>query len=158
MFPLQILSLVVPLRMLSAMLHMSVTALGKLTADLQNTILTAAVLLPAFIVGTQWGINGLASAWLVATPIIFVFTFPRVGKALRLTFADVGVAVWAPVAAGVAMYATVTATRSVFAAAEDLSRLPILIAVGAGTYLALISMLDRRIWRDVSRMASALRD
>ena len=157
-FPLQVVSLVAPLRMLSTMLHMSVTALGKLTADLQNTILTAAVLLPAFLIGTQWGINGLASAWLVATPIIFVFAFPRVGKALRLTFADVGVAVWAPVAAGGAMYATVTATRSVFAAAEDVSRLPILIAVGAGTYLALISMLDRRIWRDVSRMASALRD
>ena len=157
-FPLEVVSLVVPLRMLSSMLHMSVTALGRVKADLQNMLLTAAVLLPAFLVGTQWGVNGLASAWLVATPIIFVLNFPRVGKTFRLTFADVGVAVWAPVAAGAAMYATVTATRSAFAAAEDLFRLPILIAVGAATYLALVSMLDRRIWRDIKRMASALRD
>ena len=129
-----------------------------MTASVQNTIVTAAVLLPAFVIGTQWGVNGLASAWLVGMPIIYMLCFPRLGKALGLTLADLGAAVWAPVTAGGAMYATVTASRSVFAVVEDLFRLPILIAVGAATYLALVPMLDRRIWRDVRRMASALRD
>ena len=157
-FPLQVVSLVVPFRMLDSMLYHAVLGLGKLTVNVQNTIVTAAVLLPAFLIGTQWGINGLASAWLLGLPIIYMLCFPTVMKALGLTFADVGVAVWAPLAAGGAMYATVMATRLVFAAAEDLFRLPVLIAVGAGTYLAVVLMLDRRIWRDVRRMTSSLRD
>ena len=157
-FPLQVVSLVVPFRMLDSMLFHAVLGLGKLTANVQTTIVTGAVLIPAFLIGTQWGADGLAFAWLVGMPIIYVLCFPRMGDALGLALADVGAAVWAPVAAGGAMYATVMGTRIIFAATEDLFRLPILIAVGAATYLTLVSMLDRRVWRDVRRLASSLRD
>ena len=155
--PLQLLSLIVPLRMLSAMLFTSAAALGKVAADLQNTVVSVVVLLPAFFIGTQWGVNGLASAWLVAMPIVFTLNFPRVGKVLGLRIADIAASVWAPVAAGAAMYAVVAATRSTLVGMTDLYRLPVLIAVGAATYLGLVWLLDRRFWRDVKRTALALK-
>ena len=42
--------------------------LGRTTADLQNTLVSAAVLLPAFLISTRCGIDGLASVWIVAPP------------------------------------------------------------------------------------------
>ena len=132
--------------------------LGGTTADLQNTLVSAAVLLPAFLISTRCGINRLASVWLVATPVILMLNFPRIGNVLGLRFADVALAVWAPVVAGGAMYALVTVTRATLGEAADLYRLPLLIAVGAATYFGVASACDHRIWRDVKRTTSALRD
>ena len=156
-FPLQVVSLVVPFRMLDSMLFHAVLGLGKLTANVQTTIVTAAVLFPAFLIGTQWGVNGLASAWLVGLPIIYMLSFPRLGKALGLTFADVGVAVWAPWRrAGDVRHGDGDSLR------VRGSRGPLPVTdphrSGCGHVPFLVSMLDRRIWRDVKRMASALRD
>jgi teichuronic acid exporter len=157
-FPLQVLSLIVPLRMLSAMLITSVAALGRVAENLQYTFVGAVVLIPGFLIGMQWGVSGLACAWLVGTPVISIITLPRIGNVLGLRVANIVSSVWAPVTAGAAMYGVVMGTRALLVEVEDLYRLPTLMTVGAATYLGLVSLFDRRISRDLKRIFSALRD
>jgi O-antigen/teichoic acid export membrane protein len=156
-YPLQIIGLTIPLRMLSAVLWTAATALGQAKLYLLNTALAAAILSAAFLVGVQWGVDGLASSWLVTVPCVFAVNFPRLSKALGITFGAVVASVYAPLTAGAAMFGAVAMTRSLTSSLDDLQRSAVLILVGAATYLALIAVLDRRVWVDFKRLMSALK-
>jgi len=149
-FPLQIISLVVPFRMISGTFATAGLGIGRAGLDFRNNVVTAIVLPAAFYVGTSWGVNGLAASWLVAIPIILALNFPRVATALSIRMRDVGSVVWRPVAAGFAMYLTVTGGREILAGLSEPVRLPPLIGVGGIVYIGSLHMLDRRIIRDIT--------
>jgi teichuronic acid exporter len=142
-FPLQMASLIVPLRMLSAVLS--------------TAVITFIVFPLAFAVGVQSGVDGLAASWVVAVPIVFALNWRRTRAVLDLDLATLVGAARGPVLAGAVMYAAVWGTHL---AIEDLSlwiRLPVLIALGAAVYLSLVTVFDRGVWHDMRRFASALR-
>jgi teichuronic acid exporter len=155
--PLEVLSLVAPLRMLTAFLATALAAVGRADLELRNTIVSSVILPIAFLIGVQWLLDGLALSWLVAMPVVLAINFPRTSRALGLDAAQVFAALRAPLLAGAAMYGAVLGVRLLLAAQEALLRLPLLIVVGAGAYLAAVSVLDRSVWSDVKRVASALR-
>jgi hypothetical protein len=88
---------------------------------------------------------------------VFAVNFPRLSKALGITFGAVVASVYAPLTAGAAMFGAVAMTRSLTSSLDDLQRSAVLILVGAATYLALIAVLDRRVWVDFKRLMSALK-
>jgi len=154
---LQVVSLVTPLRMFLGVLATSLTGVGRAGVELRNTV-TAAVVLPiAFLLGAQYGLNGLALSWLAAVPVVCALNFRRSLPPLGLTFADLTVAVRAPIIAGAVMYGVVAAIREVMEGAGEIVRLPALIAAGAATYLVCLHVADREIWREVRKLAAALR-
>jgi hypothetical protein len=65
---------------------------------------------------------------------------------------------WAPVVAGLVMYLVVTACRPALTGAASFHRFGVLVGVGAVTYLAIVFILDQRVWRDIKRTSSALKD
>jgi len=148
-FPLQAISLVVPLRMISGIYATAGLGIGRAALDFRNNIVAAIVLPSAFFTGTQYGLNGLAASWLLAIPLIFTVNFPRLGRALSTTVGDVARAVWRPAAAGLVMYALVVASRIALAGTTDLLRLVALISVGAASYLVVLHALDRKVGRDI---------
>lgn len=155
--PLQLASLVMPLRMLQMVLATALTGVGRADVELRNTIVGALVLPAAFLIGARFGLNGLAISWLIAIPIIFAANFPRTLPPLGFGFADLAAAVRAPVLAGGAMYLAVSGTRWIMADAGEAARLSILILVGALAYLLAVQLTDRSIWADVRKLATALR-
>lgn len=155
--PLQLVSLVTPARMLQMVLATALTGVGRADLELRNTIVATLVLTTAFLVGAQFGLNGLAISWVVAIPIVLTLNLPRALLALNLGFADLAGAVRAPVIAGSAMYLAVIAARWVMADVPDAARLAILILVGAGAFLLTVQLVDRSVWADVRKLAAAVR-
>ena len=156
--PLQIVTLVIPVRMLSVILTTSSSALGRVDIDLRNKLVNCQVLPMAFLVGVQWGIEGLALSWVIAHPVLFCANFPSMSRVLGISLREIGAAVYGSIAAGVAMYGAVWGARLALNAVPELYRLIVLIAVGAVIYISVAARLDRRIWVDVKRLAAALKD
>lgn len=155
-FPLQMICLVVPLRMLGSIFATAALGLGHSRLDLRNSATSAAILPLAFYVGVQWGPSGLATAWLVAAPIAFLANFPRLARALGICIRRILESVRAPLVAGPVMFAAVAFVRVSTPALTDAARLALLIGVGAGVYLAVALSLDKRIAFDLRRFAAAL--
>jgi teichuronic acid exporter len=153
--PLQIISLVVPMRMVSAAFSTANLGIGRAGLDFRNNVVMAIVLPVCFFVGTYWGVNGLAASWLIATPTVLAFNFPRVAKALSTSVSDVVRAVWRPFAAGLAMYLAVVGCRYVLGALSDLMRMPLLVGAGAIVYVGSLHLLDRKMISDMTRIARA---
>ncbi len=152
-FPLQAISLIVPLRMISATFSTATLGIGRAGLDFRNNVVTAIVLPSAFFAGTFWGVDGLAASWLAAIPLVFALNFPRVARALSVTVGDVARAVWRALAAGVAMYLAVVALRTALGETPELVRLPVLIGAGAIVYVGVLQAMDRSIGRDLIRLA-----
>lgn len=148
-FPLQAITLIVPLRMLSATFATAGLGIGRAGLDFRNNIVAAIVLPTAFFIGTHWGINGLAASWLVAIPLVLSMNLPRVLRALSISVGDLVSVVWRSFAAGVGMYIAVVLCRHSIGGIPDLAALAILIAVGGLAYLAGMHALDRSIARDL---------
>lgn len=155
--PLQLVSFVVPLRMLGAVLATAVTGIGRAQIELRNTIVGAIVLPAAFFTGAQWGPSGIALSWVAAIPVTFLLNFPRTLGALGIGLADLLAATRAPLVAGAAMYGAVTLVRLPLDGLDELTRLPILVLAGGAAYLAVAQLADRTIWIDARKLAAAIR-
>ncbi|WP_426320356.1 lipopolysaccharide biosynthesis protein [Pseudoduganella sp. R-43] len=68
--PLQVLCLIMPFRTLAQMLPTVTDALGQPGINFRNVLLSCIVMPPAFYLGTRWGIQGVAYAWLLAYPVV----------------------------------------------------------------------------------------
>lgn len=154
---LQLISVVVPVRMMVALLATAVSGVGAANVGLRNTLTAALVWPVCFAVGAQWGSTGLAAAWLIASPLTFALNARRIGAVLGVRVAELLRLTVEPVLAGLLMVAAVHGTRLFAADAADLLRLPLLIAVGAAAYAAALLLIDRRVWSDVRRLARAAR-
>lgn len=156
-YPMQIITLVVPLRMLSATFATAAIGIGRVGADVRNNIQTAIILPPAFFIGTFWGVDGLATAWLFAVPLLFALNFPRMAGALAVDLRDIWRAVWRPAAAGAAMYAAVAASRVGLGALGESARLGLLVGIGATTYLAMLHRLQPEAWVELRSLVRGSR-
>ena len=87
---LQLIALAVPIRLCSAILATALIATGHAGADFKNTLSGALVMPVAFALGGQlWGANGLAAAWTVGVPLVFLLNFPRSSRLLDLPLRQV---------------------------------------------------------------------
>jgi len=154
-FPLQAVSLVIPMRMLNIVYTTAALGVGIMWVNVVNTMASAIVLPLTFYIGGHWGVDGLALAWLVAIPCIFVFRLPKVLQTVDIHPSDLVACLRAPVVAGAVMYAAVGLARLGCEGLTPAHRLAPLIVVGAGAYIGAVLLLDRRIVRDVLRVVRA---
>jgi O-antigen/teichoic acid export membrane protein len=154
-YPLQVICLVVPLRMLNAIFSTSTIGIGRAAVDLRNSAVNVVVLPLAFFIGVQWGVNGLATSWAVAIPVVFAVAFPRISQAIGITLREVLDAVWAPVLSGAVMWGAVVGVRALTPQLHDAARLALLVAVGGLVYLGVSLSIDRRIRPEIRRLVAA---
>jgi O-antigen/teichoic acid export membrane protein len=154
-YPLRVVSLLIPLRMVSGIVSTTVIGVGAL--DLWNTAINLVVLPICFLIGVRWGVNGLATAWAVALLTVLSMTIPRNCAKLEVPVRDVARTLRDPILAGAAMYLMVTAGRTVLNGTANGYKLPVLILIGAAVYVPCLSLLNRRMWTDVQRLYSAFR-
>jgi hypothetical protein len=81
--------------------------------------------------------------------------FPRTSASLGVAFGDVLRTLVRPTLAGLVMVAAIMSTRLAVGELGLPLRTVILIAVGAATYLIMITLLDRDVWWQLRQLVSA---
>ncbi len=152
--PIQFIALVAPLRMISATFATASIGVGRVGLDIRNNVQTAIVLPISFYIGTFWGVNGLAAAWLFAVPLLFALNVPVMARALAVGLGDIGRALARPVTAGLVMYLSVAAARLTLDV-EPALRLVLLIGIGAAAYLGTLHCLQPAIWGELRALVRA---
>jgi len=149
--PLQVLSLMMPVKMIVNFLPAATDALGRPDLGFQNVLLATLVMPLAFVVGARWGINGIAFAWLVAYPPVLLFNTRRMLSIMGLRVGELMKEVLPAVGCATAMYAAVRFAAVVLSPSIDRRiALVALIATGALTYGALTLLSNREGYRDLT--------
>lgn len=137
--PLQILAIVMPLRMISTVMPPVLWGVGKPTVSAINYLIAAIIMPLALVYGARWGPVGLAMAWLVAYPIIYVVTIVRTVRVIQLSASKLFGAMWRPALAGGVMYIAVIAARHFLPTdLGGVARLVTFVVTGIGVYSGLV--------------------
>ena len=142
--PLQIVCLALPLRLVSVLLSTALQGLGQPGTDLRNT-LTGVLLLPLlFGVGSLYGANGLALAWLVGLPLLLGLNIRRASVHLGFGITQVLRSLAPSMLYSLGMVATVTLTAAALGAlANTIAGVLGLCLEGGLCYLGLLWLFDR---------------
>ncbi len=138
-----------PLVTLQILFAPATNALGRPGLALRTGLVGAALMPAAFFAGIQWGVAGLAWAWLGGMAVLLAATVemsrPVIGISRRALLAAV-----APgLAASAAMAAAVLALDAALPAVGPGSRLAVLIAAGIAAYAGLLVLFARPIVDEV---------
>jgi O-antigen/teichoic acid export membrane protein len=153
-FPLQVLPLIMPIRMIAGLVSPAVNGIGRVDVVVRNTGQALVVMALGFAVGSHWGVTGVTLAWLLLYPLVMTFNFKRSLGALSLTRTDILRAMAKPLLAALLMYLMVLAGREALPdTLPTLSRLVTLIAVGAITYAVATLAFNREDLRALVRLA-----
>lgn len=141
--PLALLCLIMPLRVLSPLMHAGLHSVGRADISFRITCITAAAMCSAFLVGAQFGLLGLSLAWLFAFPGAFLFNLLRSCKYMDLAAQDIATTLARPALAAGLMYALVALTRHALTWTSEIGSLLTLITVGALAYTGFTFALNR---------------
>jgi O-antigen/teichoic acid export membrane protein len=149
--PLQLLALSMPLRFVALALPPFLKGLGHVRLSLTNAMLAFALLPPAFLIGSVWGVLGLCVAWLAVYPPYFALTILRAGRVTPLTLGAAARAMARPTFAAAAMYGVVAGIAALFpAGSAPIVELGVLVLTGALTYGALSLAFNRATFHEAA--------
>ena len=150
----QLISLALILMTVQILFAPVTNALGKPSISM-FTAMSGAVLFPvAFLVGAQWGLIGMAWAWLIAAPLLLLVTARLSAPLIGVTLWDIaramlpGLAPALVMAVGVGFAAEAIAPLGLAAPV----RLAALVGLGVALYGALLWMLERDALAEVIRL------
>jgi len=141
--PLQILSLVIPVRMVSNLMSPALLGLGRADTNFLNVINASLTLPFGFLVGCHWGIIGVSIAWSSIFPIVFIFNLSRTARILKIKVRDVIGEMASPVVAAIAMYISVSLIKLFIPEFDYMVSLTASVVVGVVIYGAMVITLDR---------------
>lgn len=151
--PLQLVAIVIPLRMITAFISTAIYGVGRADIGFINTIAGAVILPICFLIGAQWGAVGLAMAWVVGMPIVFLINFSRSKNALYLSGRQLIRTLAYPFSAVLAMVMTLQLLRFMLPATlNPWAELSLLISSGAVTYVGIAWLLDPQLRQEVRVM------
>lgn len=156
-FPLQVICLVMPLRMLRMIFATAALGVGNIRVGMRAAVASVIILPAAFLVGLHWGVNGLALAWVVAVPLVAAVTLPMMLASVRVSGGALLQYLRPSLIGGLSMYAAVAVGRQLVPAWPDPVKLVLLVTFGAGAFLAALLLADRRVFGDLRQVVSALR-
>jgi O-antigen/teichoic acid export membrane protein len=141
--PFQLICLILPLKAVNPILSPAVFAIGKPRINLVNMIITLGIMGTAFLVGVRAGITGVALAWVLAYPVVFLITTRRCLRTLRLPVRFFFAELRFPFTAGAAMLFSLLAAKAILVRLQPLPVLLLLIVSGAAIYAAAVLVFRR---------------
>lgn len=150
----QLISLALMLMTVQILFAPVTNALGKPSLSM-FTAMSGAILFPAcFLIGAQWGLIGMAWAWLIAAPLLLIVTARLSAPLIGVTLWDIARAMLPGLAPALVMAIGVGVAGQMLAplglAAPLL--LAILVVIGALLYGALLWLLEREAIAEVIRL------
>jgi teichuronic acid exporter len=147
--PLQIIAAVVPLRVVAALVSTALVACGHVGDDLRNTLIGAAVLVPAFLIGTYTGgLLGLCIAWAVGYPVYGLLLIHRACQRFGLSRRRLAAQLRVPVLAGAVLWLCLAAPRWLLPEWDAGWRLLLGTGLGGLAYLLVLRLLDASLLRE----------
>lgn len=148
--PMQLLSLVFPLRAMNLTLTPVVSGLGRPDITLRTLLIAVVVMPSSFYLGGMWdGLRGVCLAWVVIFPLWSLYAMKQSLKLIALPLrAFLSAARWPALLAGT-MYGAVSAGRWGLSELHELPRLLLLGALGAAVYAGLFWTLRRQECREL---------
>lgn len=140
----QLLGLVMPLMTLQILFAPMHNALGRPDLSVKSALCGAAIFGTAFLIGSRFGIHGLAAAWLVAAPALLWCTV-RLGRPVTgLGIAAIVRAAGPGIACALLMGGIVAGCDALFAPhLAPVPHLALLVSLGAAAYLSLAWLFQR---------------
>jgi multidrug transporter EmrE-like cation transporter len=108
-----------------------------------NNVLGLILLPSAFLLGSRWGIAGVAAGWAVAHPVILLQFYRKVAQRIELKASDYFGSLVPAVTGVLAMAIAVLAVSHAASGLHPAVRLTLQVAVGALVYVATIYTLFR---------------
>ena len=147
--PLQILSLVIPVRMISNLMSPALLGLGRADINFFNTI-TASLVLPfGLLIGSHWGIIGVSFAWVAIFPIVFLLNLLRMLRILKTDLSGVVAVMLRPIVSTIVMYISVAIVKIIMSDFDPILRLSLSVFTGTVVYIGMIFTLDRNGYYEV---------
>jgi teichuronic acid exporter len=106
--PLQIISLILPFRMISNLTTPVALGLGRPEISFFNTLFASVIMPVGFLCGVYFGMQGVAIAWLLFYPIVFLQNIARICNLMSIRIGSVVRAMALPFATSCGMYAAVS--------------------------------------------------
>ncbi len=149
--PMQLLSLVIPFRLLHTVTPTSLYGLGRADVSLGNSAIATLAMPAAFLVGIQWGLTGVCIAWLVTYPLYFSIALTRGLPHVGVSMGQYLKCLLAPLMSAVLMYLAVFGVRHLIVSLQLPASvlLPVLIGTGAIAYTGAIVVLAPGTCREV---------
>ena len=147
-----VIALAMPLMTLQILFAPALNALGmpRITARIS---LFGAVLMPgAFLIGVQFGAEGLAWAWVCAYPLLTAFTYAQARPHIAIDLRGIGQAIAPSLSAALPMAAIVWAVRESLPPMPAPAELGILVAVGGVCYFGLLRLAAPQMIEEVMRL------
>lgn len=151
------LALAMPFWTLFTLLRPATDALGRPGIASGNAAAGALLMPVVFVVGAQWGIIGIAWAWMVAYPLLLAFAAVRSLPIIGIGSIDLLRAVAPPVLAAAAMAAAVILVDRMLPAMPQILRLATLVATGGPIYCLWLFLFARETVRDLIAMVRGRR-
>lgn len=155
----QLLCASMPLRMLNSFTGAAVTAIGRQDVNIKSLLLAIAVIPGCVLVGSHWGVVGVAAAWAIGFPIVYLFNAWLIGGALRLTVLEMFAATWPPAVAAAAMsLSTLGLSMVLQGSASPAVQLSMEVPLGILVYTLTLAALSRsaaeEMWDLVRNLSS----
>jgi O-antigen/teichoic acid export membrane protein len=149
----QLLALIMPIHMFAPFMNTAAQGLGRADIAAKQVFVASLVMPAAFVVGSHWGLTGLATAWLVGFPVVFIVAMRLFLPVIGLRVRDLLVAMARPVLASAGMAAGVTLVRIPLESGSSLTvRLTVLVVAGAVTYATLTWFTNKRGYMEIVGM------
>ena len=147
-----ILSLAMPILTAQILFAPALNAIGKPRITVRNAAFGALIMPAAFLIGVQYGAVGLASAWLVAVPLLAAFTFAQARRHLQLDLASLGRQILPSLSAAFGMAAAVWLLKGALPPMPVPARLGALVVAGLVIYAGLLALIAPRLCEEVWRL------
>ncbi|VAW04165.1 Lipopolysaccharide biosynthesis protein [hydrothermal vent metagenome] len=138
-----ILALAMPVMTLQILFTPANNALGRPQVTARTSMFGAILMPVTFLIGIQFGVYGLAWGWVMAFPLLTMFTFLQSRRHIDISGTELARAVWPGLSASVAMAAVVYLADRFLPDIIVYARLAILIAIGGAAYIGLLWLLAK---------------
>lgn len=150
-----ILALAMPLYTIQVVLGPPVQSLGRPGLTLKTSLAGGVILPLAFLAGVQWGVEGLAWAWLAGIAATLVVTASLALPAIGVSARGLAEAAAPGLFAALAMAALVAGVDRVLPDLPPFAHLAVLVAIGGVTYAALLLAFARPVVREAWALVRA---
>ena len=138
-----ILALAMPVMTLQILFTPANNALGRPQVTAWTNMFGAILMPFTFLIAIQYGVYGLAWGWVIAFPLLTIFTYSQSHRHIGINAWDIGKAVWPGLSASIAMAAIVYLADQMLPEMIVYARLAVLIATGGLAYVGLLYILAK---------------
>jgi teichuronic acid exporter len=153
----QILCISMPLRMLNSFTGTAVVAINRQDVNI-SSLLQAIVVMPvSVLIGSRWGVLGVATAWAIGFPIVYLFNAFLVRRALEIHLRQmISAIVPAVIPAAVMVFATLYFSKLLGSSVPPLGQILLTIPFGAAVFLATVTLTAKKTAQEMLELARAL--